>query len=141
MKLSDKSRKLMLFFTKNKHINKLDHSRKTETTLKELYNDIMNSYKYLMQLKQKGSAYFSFNIKKLLNASQITKPKNFNYKNFPDIVRKQIDDLSIPSAIWISSDGNLIEFGERAIQFGFNSAKYKTTMCRHFLLSNILKKV
>jgi hypothetical protein len=95
MKLSDKSRKLMLFFTKNKHINKVNQSRKTETILKKLHNDIMDAYKYLMQLKQKDSAYFSFNIKKLLNASQITKPQNFNSKSFPDIVRKHIDHLSM----------------------------------------------
>jgi hypothetical protein len=95
MKLSDKSRKLMLFFTKNKHINKVNQSRKTETILKKLHNDIMDAYKYLMQLKQKDSAYFSFNIKKLLNASKITKPQNFNSKSFPDIVRKHIDHLSM----------------------------------------------
>jgi hypothetical protein len=42
--------------------------------------------------------------------------------------QSQIDDLSIPSAIWISGDGNSIEFGERAIQFGFNQAKYKSLL-------------
>lgn len=95
MKLSDKSKKLMLFFTKNKHINKVNQSRKTEKNLKELYTDIFNAYKYLMQLKQKGNSYFTFNIKKLVNASQITRPKNFNSNSFPDLVRKHIDNLSM----------------------------------------------
>jgi hypothetical protein len=95
MKLSDKSRKLMLFFTKNKHINQVIQSKKTDNILKELYHDIMESYKYLMQLKQKGNSYFSFNIKKLINPTQITRPKNFNSKNFPDLVRKHIDDLAM----------------------------------------------
>jgi hypothetical protein len=36
--------------------------------------------------------------------------------------------LSIPSAIWVSYDGNFIEFGERAIQLGFNSAKNKSLL-------------
>jgi len=42
--------------------------------------------------------------------------------------QSQIDDMSIPSAIWISSDGNLIEFGERAIQLGFNQAKNESLL-------------
>ena len=42
--------------------------------------------------------------------------------------QSQIDDLSIPSAIWVSDDGNFIEFGERAIQLGFNSAKNKNLL-------------
>jgi hypothetical protein len=95
MKLSDKSKKLMMFFTKNKHINEVMQSKKTETILKELYHDIMDAYNYLMQLKQKSIPYFSFHIKKLVNASQISKPKNFNSKSFPDIVRKHIDHLSM----------------------------------------------
>jgi len=95
MKLSDKSKKLMLFFTKNKHINKVHQTKKTENILKELYNDIFNAYKYLMQLKQKGNSYFTFNIKKLINATQISRPKNFNSNSFPDLVRKHIDQLSI----------------------------------------------
>ena len=95
MKLSDKSKKLMLFFTKNKHINKVHQTKKTENILKELYSDIFNAYKYLMQLKQKGNSYFTFNIKKLINATQISRPKNFNSNSFPDLVRKHIDQLSI----------------------------------------------
>jgi hypothetical protein len=95
MKLSDKSRKLMLFFTKNKHINQVVQSKKTDNILKELYHDIMDAYKYLMQLKQKGKPYFTFNIKKLMNPSQITRPKNFNSKNFPDLIRTHIDHLAM----------------------------------------------
>ena len=95
MKLSDKSKKLMLFFTKNRHIHKVHQSKKTETILKELYNDIFNAYKYLMQLKQKNNAYFSFNIKKLVSSSQISKPQNFNSKSFPQLVRNHIDNLSM----------------------------------------------
>ena len=95
MKLSDKSRKLMLFFSKNKHIHQGHQSKKTNNILKELYNDIFLSYKYLMQLKQKGNSYFTFNIKKIINANQITRPQNFNSKSFPDLVRKHIDNLSM----------------------------------------------
>jgi hypothetical protein len=103
MKLSDKSRKLMLFFTKNKHINQVVQSKKTNSILKELYNDIFEAYKYLMHLKQKTTSYFTFNIKKLINASQITKPQNFNSKSFPDIVRKHIDHLAMSELIYTFS--------------------------------------
>jgi hypothetical protein len=95
MKLSDKSRKLMLFFTKNKHINQIQQTKKTNYILKELYNEILSSYKYLMQLKQKNKTYFTFTIKKLINASEITRPQNFNSKSFPDLVRNHIDNLSM----------------------------------------------
>lgn len=95
MKLSDKSRKLMLFFTKNKHINQVIQTKKTDDILKKLYYNIFDAYKYLMQLKQKETSYFTFNIKKLINASQITRPQNFNSKSFPDIVRKHIDHLAM----------------------------------------------
>jgi hypothetical protein len=95
MKLSDKSRKLMLFFTKNKHINQIQQTNKTSNIIKELYNEILSSYKYLMQLKQKNKTYFTFTIKKLINASQITRPQNFNSKSFPDLVRNHIDNLSM----------------------------------------------
>jgi hypothetical protein len=95
MKLSDKSRKLMLFFTKNKHINQVKQTTKTKSILKELYQDIFAAYKHLMQLKQKNVPYFSFQIKKLVSASQIPRPQNFNSKSFPDMVRKHIDHLAM----------------------------------------------
>jgi hypothetical protein len=94
MKLSDKSNKLILFFTKNKHINKVNQSRKTDIILKELYNYIFFAYKYLTQLKKNGN-YFTFNIKKIVNENQITRPKNFNFNSFPILVRKHIDHLSM----------------------------------------------
>jgi len=85
----------MLFFTKNKHINQVIQTKKTDDILKKLYYNIFDAYKYLMQLKQKETSYFTFNIKKLINASQITRPQNFNSKSFPDIVRKHIDHLAM----------------------------------------------
>jgi len=43
-------------------------------------------------------------------------------------VQSQIDDLSIPSAVWVSSDGNQIEFGETAMRLGLNPFKYKSSL-------------
>jgi hypothetical protein len=94
MKISERSKKLMLFFTKNKHINEVNQNKKTKLILKELYQDIFSAYKYLMQMKQKSSGYFSFSIKKVATASQISRPQSFNSKSFPDIIRNHIDHLA-----------------------------------------------
>ena len=94
MKLSKNSKQLMLFFTKNKHINNKSQTKHTEGIITELYNDIFNAYNYLNSLKQKGP-YFTVVTKKILTATQISKPKNFNSKSFPEIVRKHIDELTM----------------------------------------------
>ena len=65
MKISERSKKLLLFFTKNKHINEVQQTKKTQSILKELYQDIFSAHKYLMQLKQKRGGYFLFSIQKV----------------------------------------------------------------------------
>jgi hypothetical protein len=94
MKLSKNSKQLMLFFTQNKHINNVKQSKRTDIILNELYNDILDAYKYLYFLKQKGS-YYTITTKKVLTASQISKPQNFNSNSFPELVRKHIDELTM----------------------------------------------
>jgi hypothetical protein len=94
MKLSKNSKQLMLFFTQNKHINNVKQTKRTDIILDELYNDILNAYKYLLFLKQKGS-YYTITIKKVLTSSQISKPQNFNSNSFPEMVRKHIDELTV----------------------------------------------
>jgi hypothetical protein len=93
MKISDKSKKLMLFFTKNKYINQVKQTNKTKTILKELYHDIFTAYKYLIKLKQQNP-YFTLNIKKIINPNQISKPQSFNSNSFPDVVRNHILHLT-----------------------------------------------
>jgi len=94
MKLLKNSKQLMLFFTKNKYINQVKQTKRTESIISELYQDIYESFKYLNTLKQKGN-YFHISIKKILTASQISRPQNFNSKSFPDVVRKHIDEHSM----------------------------------------------
>jgi len=94
MKISERSKKLILFFTKNKHINEVNQTRKTESILKELYQDIFAAHKYLMQLKSKKTPYFSFLIKKVTHAAQISRPQSFNSKSFPAMIRNHIDHLT-----------------------------------------------
>jgi len=94
MKISENSKQLMLFFTKNKHINHVHQTKRTNTIIKELYNDILTAYKYLLSLKQKGNIY-NVTTKKILTATQISKPQSFNSNSFPDIVRNHIDELTM----------------------------------------------
>lgn len=90
MKLSKNSKQLMLFFTQNKHINNVKQSKRTDIILNELYNDLLNAYKYLYFLKQKES-YYTITTKKVLTPLQISKPQILNSNNFPELVRKHID--------------------------------------------------
>jgi hypothetical protein len=94
MKLSKNSRQLMLFFTNNKHINNIKQTKRTENIILELYRDIKSSYEYLNTLKQKG-IYYNLSIKKIVSASQISRPKNFNANSFPELVRKHIDEFTM----------------------------------------------
>jgi len=89
----------MLFFAKNNHINKVNQTKRTELILLSLYDDINNAFKYLNNLKQNGK-YFNITTKKISTASQISKPHNFNYNSFPDMIRKHIDDLSMSEIIY-----------------------------------------
>ena len=90
MKLSKQSKELMLFLTKNKHLNYSKQTNKTNNILRELYNEILEANNYV-----KNQVKFRHMIKKILSATQITKPLNFNAKSFPEIVRNHIDETSI----------------------------------------------
>jgi hypothetical protein len=98
----------MLFFTKNNHINKVTQTKRTDLILSALYDDINNAYKYLNNLKQNGS-YFTITTKKISTASQISKPQNFNYNSFPEMIRKHIDELSMSEITYNFSYGRHIK--------------------------------
>ena len=101
MKLSKNSEQIMLFFSKNKYINNINQPKKTNDIFFDLYNDIYESYKYLNNLKK--NKYFHISIKKITNKNQIVKPKNFNSKSFPDIIRKHIDETSVFEIVYTFS--------------------------------------
>ena len=109
MKLSKKSKELMLFFTKNSYINKVSQTKRTDSIIMDLYKDIYNAYKYLNNLKQKGN-YYNITTKKILAASEISKPNNFNSNSFPEIIRKHIDELTMYEIVYnFSLDGRIIK--------------------------------
>lgn len=87
MKLLKLSKQLMLFFSKNK-VNHVNLTNKTKLVFTTLYNKILIAHNYI-----KRQLPYRAIIKKIKNASQITKPKLFNAKSFPDVIRNHIDNV------------------------------------------------
>ena len=95
MKLLKNSKLLMSFFIKNNCIHHIDQTNKTDSIITELYYEIMEAYNYLLSIKKtQGDSLYNISAKKIISASQIPKPQNFNYNSFPEKVRQYIDDFS-----------------------------------------------
>ena len=95
MKISKNSNLLMSFFLENNYINHNKQTKKTNTILLELYNELIKAYNFLLITKKtNGDSFYNINISKITTVSQIPKPKNFNSKSFPNEIRKSIDDMS-----------------------------------------------
>ena len=86
MRLSKKSRELMLFFSKNKHLIYDKQTNKTTILLRELYDKINESHNYCKNVHYRTS------IKKIHSSSQIIKPLKFSSQSFPEIIIKHIDN-------------------------------------------------
>lgn len=96
MKLSKKSKLLMSFFTKNRYINHIHQTQRTDNILTRLYHDILNAYNYLLNIKKtRGANFYNVTTKKIHSSRQIIRPKNFSVNSFPEEVRKHIDELSL----------------------------------------------
>jgi len=93
MKLTKKSKQFLSFFTNNKYIRHIKNNSTTEKILLKIYYDLLNAYKYLQTIKKNNT--YHYEIIKIQNSSDITKPKNFNYHSFPQIIREHIDELSL----------------------------------------------
>ena len=95
MKISKNSVLLMTFFLKNNYINHNKQTKKTNTILLELYNELIKAYNFLLTTKKTtGDNFYNINISKITSVSQIPKPKIFGSKSFPKEIRKCIDDIS-----------------------------------------------
>jgi hypothetical protein len=87
MNLSKQSNDLISFFSKNKNLIYDKQNLKTKATLSEMYNNLLESYYYYVKYLN-----YKMSFKKIIHASQITKPINFNSKSFPETVRNYIDE-------------------------------------------------
>jgi len=112
MNLTKQSMELMLFFSKNKYVNYDKQTSKTKTILRELYNEIIEAHNYC-----KKYIRYRTSIKKILTASQITKPLNFNYKSFPEIIRNHIDNTMMS-------------------EISFSFSLYERNIKTHFIVEN-----
>jgi hypothetical protein len=92
MKISKKSKQLMLFFTKNNYVHHVKQTAKTNSIIKQLYYDILEAHNFVLSLKHTKRNYYNLTTKKIVSAAQITKPENFNSNSFPELVRKHIDE-------------------------------------------------
>ena len=93
MKLTNKSKQFLSFFTNNKYIHHIKNTPATNNILLKIYYDILNAYKYLQSIKKNNT--YDYEITKIENSLEITKPKNFNYNSFPQVIREHIDELSL----------------------------------------------
>ena len=93
MKVSNQTKQMMSFFTKNNHINIVKQSKRTDGILTELYSDICEARKYLESVK-KRDGYYNITTRKIETARQIPMPKYFNSNSFPETVRKHIEQFA-----------------------------------------------
>jgi hypothetical protein len=93
MNFSKNSKKLITFFTNNNHINAIKQTKQTDTIISNLYYDIVEAYKFLLDLKQKGN-YYTVKTKKIENLRQLSKPVFFNDLSFPRLVKENIEQNS-----------------------------------------------
>jgi hypothetical protein len=92
MKLTNKSKQFLSFFTNNKYIHHIKNTPYTNNILLKIYYDILNAYKFLQSIKKNNT--YDYEITKIENSLEITKPRNFNYNSFPQVIREHIDELS-----------------------------------------------
>jgi len=90
MKILKHSRELMLFFSKNNHLNQITFTNKTNAIFNSLYNEMLIAYNFVKKQKP-----YKYTVKKITSPFQITKPKTFNTKSFPEIIRNHIDDMTV----------------------------------------------
>ena len=95
MNISKKSKLLMTFFAKNKHIYNYSQTEKTKKKIKELYDDILEAYEFVLSLKKKRENFYNVKVKHIEYATEIIKPKNFNNNSFPSQIRNHINETSI----------------------------------------------
>jgi len=100
MKLTNKSKNLLTYFTKNKYIQNNENNENNENNnfiVKQLYYELSEAYKYSKTVK------YTVNIKGINNRYNVIKPKGFHYSSFPEKVRYYIDVYSLTEISYIFS--------------------------------------
>jgi hypothetical protein len=95
MKLTQRSKKYMDFFMNNG--NKISHTKispSAKRVINELFNDLVNAYKYIQYQKKHTNIFSNVEIKYLETIKQIPKPNTFNSNSFSLEVITHIDRYS-----------------------------------------------
>lgn len=96
MKLTKDSLKLMSFFINNNCLQPIHHTKKTDSILKKMYNEIKDGVSYINQAKSKmGDSFYKLSIEHIANVNQIPKPSTFPANAFPPNIRQHIDEYSL----------------------------------------------
>jgi hypothetical protein len=91
-KLTNTSKNLMSFFLDNNCINHVEQTVKTKKTITKLFKEIDKADNEIKLKKEtEGSKFYKINIEKIVNISQVPKPKTFNATSFPKEIREHID--------------------------------------------------
>ena len=95
MKLTKISEKMLSYFVENNCIKHKNQTVKTDTIFLKLYDDIKESYLFLLSNKKtKGEKLYNINIKKITSRFQIPKPNILDYNSFPKSIMEHIEQKS-----------------------------------------------
>lgn len=93
MKLTNSSKLLFSFFKKNKCIQKLKQTNKTDEIFEDFYHDIKDAYSFLKKSDRKH--LFHTKRTNIRSPSQIPKPKNFPESSFPEKVLRHLHETAV----------------------------------------------
>jgi len=92
MILKQVSEKLMSFFAENKCINHSKPTRQSAGVLRRLYDELYAADTFIEgKKKEAGALFYRLTTTKIISASLVPKPSQFNADSFPASVREQID--------------------------------------------------
>ena len=92
MKLSKTSEILLSYFLENNCIKHDTQTKKTDTILLKLYDDIMEANLFLQKNSLlKREIITKLQIKKITSKTQLPKPTIFNYSIFPKMVMEILE--------------------------------------------------
>lgn len=94
MKITKKSQSLISYFLDKDP--QITQNKKKNRILEILFDDLLNSYRYLSTVKKHmGTEFYQIHIKQITSIYHIPRPTNFNSYSFPHKIRKHIDDSSL----------------------------------------------
>lgn len=139
MKLSKHSKKI-LSLLKYQFKYSIPISGRAKECMREIYHDILDSYKNLEELKKRHQ---DVHIQKIMNIYEIPKPKFFNANSFPIEIRRYIDNtvvLQISFSLRLFERNVKVHFMTEETNVENNVKKYRKYMDLILMWMCILNK-